>query len=384
MSQAGQFQVSALPPGTIVETLEGNSGGPVGPNGANNIFVVGDGLTVDVTGNPGTNTLTISTIGAEAHEYDTDDGNATPMGGILNIIANHAANNAGATVEFTGAGNTVTLNVSDGNGNTIVGSNSGNLTLAGADNSIFGESSGVSLTSGNNNTICGATSGNSITSGSNNIIVGKESLTQLATGSYNIVMGVTTIPTYTSTESNNIIIGNSVSGVALESNVLRIGDATGAGTGGLQKAFICGIDGVNVGSVATVVTEAGNQLGTAVITGGTGITVTPGANTITITSSGITTLTYTNVNTSPYVVLPTDDYLSVDSSGGPIAIELPDAATLGKTYVIKDRTGTADTNAITITTVSGLVNIDGATTFVMDNEYQATSLIGNGATYELY
>ena len=45
-----------------IETLTGNSGGPVGPDGAFNINVVGDGTTVDVVGNPGTNTLTISTI----------------------------------------------------------------------------------------------------------------------------------------------------------------------------------------------------------------------------------------------------------------------------------------------------------------------------------
>lgn len=42
-----------------VETLTGNSGGAVGPNGAGNINVLGaDNITV--TGNPGTNTLTIT------------------------------------------------------------------------------------------------------------------------------------------------------------------------------------------------------------------------------------------------------------------------------------------------------------------------------------
>ena len=54
MSQAGIFSIALLPPGTVVETLQGNSGGPVGPTAGNNIFVVGDGTTIDVVGNPGT------------------------------------------------------------------------------------------------------------------------------------------------------------------------------------------------------------------------------------------------------------------------------------------------------------------------------------------
>ena len=60
-----------------------------------------------------------------------------------------------------------------------------------------------------------------------------------------------------------------------------------------MKAFICGIDGINVGSVAKVVTMARDQLGTATITAGSGITVTPTANTITIAASGGGSVTLT-------------------------------------------------------------------------------------------
>lgn len=49
-------------PGAAIETLTGNTGGPVGPDGAFNINVVGaDGVVV--TGNAGTNTLTITQSG---------------------------------------------------------------------------------------------------------------------------------------------------------------------------------------------------------------------------------------------------------------------------------------------------------------------------------
>ncbi len=48
--------------GGEVLTLTGNSGGAVSPNGSGNMNLVGSG-TVSVTGNPGTNTLTVSVGG---------------------------------------------------------------------------------------------------------------------------------------------------------------------------------------------------------------------------------------------------------------------------------------------------------------------------------
>jgi trimeric autotransporter adhesin len=230
---------------------------------------------------------------------------------------------------------------------------------------MVGSNVGTSLTSGNENTFYGANAANS-----------------LATGAENVVIGYNAGIAYTAGESSNIVIGSI--GVGGESNTLHIGDGTGSGTKQLNQCFISGIDGINVGSVATVVTESGDQLGTAVITAGTGITVTPGANTITIASSGLSSLAYTNVNSSPYVVLTTDDYLSVDSSGGAITVQLANAATLGKTFIIKDRTGSAATHNITVTTVGGAVNIDGATSFVMNTAFEAISVIGNGSSYEIY
>lgn len=62
MSQSGVLNDFFFPPGTVVETLTGNSGGPVGPSGST-INVVGDGTTVNVVGNPGTHTLTITALG---------------------------------------------------------------------------------------------------------------------------------------------------------------------------------------------------------------------------------------------------------------------------------------------------------------------------------
>lgn len=93
---------------------------------------------------------------------------------------------------------------------------------------------------------------------------------------------------------------------------------------------------------------------------------------------------YTNVNTSPYVVQPADVYLSVDCSSIPITVQFPDVSQVGRIFAIKDRTGNAATNNITVTTVSGLDLIDGNSTYIMDANYQSIQVAGDSVGYEIY
>jgi hypothetical protein len=110
-----------------------------------------------------------------------------------------------------------------------------------------------------------------------------------------------------------------------ESNTLRIGSATGAGNKELNRAFICGIDGVNVGSVAKVLTMASNQLGTATITAGTGILVTPTANTITIsTTNGISWVEVTGTTQAMAV-----DTGYIANNSALVTLTLPAVAVVG-------------------------------------------------------
>lgn len=398
MSQAGIFLFSLLPPGSVVESLTGNTGGAVLPDISNNINVVGDGTTITVAGDPGTSTLTISVIGGDASSFPTDSGTATQSGGVLNIIANTATLNSGSSVSFTGSGNTVQFNVTDISANTIIGQDAGNLTITGSGNTAFGASAasslssganntmigpnaGLSLSSGSSNTIIGAGSGISLGTGATNTIIGTQSGNSLLSGSTNTLVGYLSGAQYNGSESNNITINSE--GIIGESNTLRLGSGTGSGSSQLNQTFICGIDGINVGSTANVVTEMSDQLGTAILTAGRGIAITPTANVITIASTGIF-FTYIDVTTSPYVVVDEDVYLSVDSSGGPITILFPDVALTGEPFYVKDRTGNAAVNNITVTTISGIVTIDGVTNFIIDSAYQAISLVGNGSTYEIF
>lgn len=109
----------------------------------------------------------------------------------------------------------------------------------------------------------------------------------------------------------------------------------------------------------------------------------PGTNTLTITLDSTAT-TYTLVNTSPYVVLTTDEYISVDCSSIAITLQFPDTPVLGKSFTVKDQTGSCATNHITLTTVTGATDIDAAVTFVMNTNYESLSVMGNGTTYEVF
>ena len=288
----------------ILDTLTGDTGGAIDPDINSNINLLSGIVGFTFDGDPLTNTITLNSTGGSGDVVQTvvtDAGTAAPVLGVLNLNAGNVSQNAGSTVLFTGSVNTVELDVTDGSSNTIIGAGSGNATLSGSKNTALGQNAGTSLTTGSNNTFIGQENGNSVSTGSSNTLVGQHNGSSITsgefntivgsgagdsftTGSFNTLLGIGVGSAYTSNESDNVIINSP--GVIGDSNTLRIGDGTGGGALELNRAFICGIDGVNVGSVARVVTEASNQLGTAVITAGSGITITPSANAITIATVG--------------------------------------------------------------------------------------------------
>ena len=196
------------------------------------------------------------------------------------------------------------------------------------------------------------------------------------------------------------------SGTATPSaGVLNIfGDSHNITTSGSGNTVTVGLTGITqhslqVGGAAEALTQLGvasnGQLPIgstgadpvlATITAGTGISVSNGAGSITISATGTTTLTVTSVNhaASPYTVLSTDEFLAVNVSGGVVSILLPNAPVTGRVYYIKDSTGGAATSNITVTTVGGAVNIDGATTFTLNTAFESISVIFDGVSYEVF
>jgi hypothetical protein len=97
----GSITIASTSSGMGIQTETGNSGGPVGPDGSNNLNVIGDGTTIEVVGTPLTNTLTISTTDTVATTYDANAGSAVPAGGVLHVVGS-------GNITTTGAGNTIT------------------------------------------------------------------------------------------------------------------------------------------------------------------------------------------------------------------------------------------------------------------------------------
>lgn len=262
MSQGGPLSSTGSGSGSPVETLTGNSGGPVPPDAAFNINVLGNnGVGIDIVGNAGTNTLTVMGLPS-----------STTQIGVIEIATNAE-------------------------------------TIAGID------------------TI------RAVTPDDLTAKLGTQTLHGLPIGAGNAAA-----LTWTAAPTNG--------------------------------QLLIGATGLNP------------VLGT--LTAGTGISIGTGSGTITVSATGSSLYPYTFVNVTPYNVLPTDQYLGVDTSGGAITVRLPNGPATGTFYIVKDRSGTSLANPITVTTVGGVVNIDGATSYTINSAYQSINVLFNGTSYEVF
>jgi hypothetical protein len=156
---------------------------------------------------------------------------------------------------------------------------------------------------------------------------------------------------------------------------LQVGNATGSLT-----SLAAATDGqIPIGST-------GADPVIANITAGTNITITNGPGSITIASSSSPILDYVSVNnlSTPYNALTSNLFISCDLTLSPITIRLPNAPAIGEYWIIKDRLGLANTNNITVTTVGGLLNIDGAPSYIINLAFGAAQFIFNGTSYEVF
>lgn len=353
-------------------TLTGDTGGPL----VGNSFTITGGTSGAIFAGAGT-TLTESFNFLALPDTDTGGTVGYIKFGANTIIQDYPTGSGNFIAGFLAGNTSVTLT---GGANNGIGGGVFSMLTSGAENSGFGHTTLQTIKTGSRNSAFGESALNGMDSGNNNVAVGYEAAWVVSTGSNNTALGQLAGSAWTGANSNNIAINNI--GIAGDSGKIRIG------TNGTHTAtFIAGIDGVNVGSVAKVVTMASDQLGTATITAGTNVTITPGANTITIAANATSaTFNYVSVNNaaSPYTALATDYYISADVTAGVISILLPNAPTTGRVFVVKDKVGLAATSNITVTTVGGAVNIDGATSFVMNTAYESIQLIFNGTSYEVY
>jgi hypothetical protein len=83
-----------------------------------------------------------------------------------------------------------------------------------------------------------------------------------------------------------------------------------------------------------------------------------------------------------YTVSATDEYVIINkTAGAATGVTLPSSPATGRMITIKDGKGDAATNNITVTPAAG--TIDGAASLVMDQPYEAYSLIYNGTQWNI-
>lgn len=124
------------------------------------------------------------------------------------------------------------------------------------------------------------------------------------------------------------------------------------------------------------------------ILAGAGITVAPttgtGANSITISASGVQAVAVRIAVSTPITVsATTDEIISVQVPGPvPVAVNLP-AGVLGQVFTIKDGLGLASNpNAITITP-AGADTIDGAATATITASFGSLTMVFDGGQWIL-
>ena len=272
----------------VGETITGDAGPALPPTsgnwdikGSHGLNTSGAASTLTVAINNDITLGDLSVIAAGSNALSATTGDINLDAGNIKLPSNSSVNEGGI---YVNSARFVTQPLNQAN--TGVGWNALNFSGSGLYNTAIGGASMSYINGGARDSAFGYHALGSITTGNDNVGDGYETLGNLTQGSRNTAIGPSAGSAYTTTESDNIVIGYNVTGTLGESNVTRIGAAQ-------NKCYIDGIDGVNVGSVATVVTESSDQLGTANILAGSGITVTPAANSITIAASPGTALVST-------------------------------------------------------------------------------------------
>src|SRR6266480_3501336 len=141
------------------------------------------------------------------------------------------------------------------NSNTAEGTQALFSNTTGNANTAIGVGTLYKNTTGTGNIATGMAALGSNTTGFSNTAIGTMALMMNTTGNYNVTLGVSAGESL-STGDNNIDIGHNVSGVAGESNTIRIGNKD------IIATYISGITGQTVVGGAAVFVDSSGKLGT--------------------------------------------------------------------------------------------------------------------------
>ncbi len=318
--------------------------------------------------------------------------------------------NAGDRNTAIGTNAAVSLTGNNADDNVAVGYNALSATVTGFQNVAIGSSS-LPTSSGTGNVGVGFETLPSVTTGERNIAMGKGAGAGLTIGNRNILIGENRAA---ANASNSAVIGygyNAVPGSGAQA--LLSGQFIIGGDDSFYSHFYIGRGLMNPNSASDVIIELTKHSGTD--KSGGNLTIRSGESTgagdagyIELqTSDGggagstgnafITklridqTTTYLNngqrikftTDNSVIVNLTEDQYVYLlDSTAAAITVIPPSSPDPGTTWIIKDSTGKAFGNNITINP-AGAVTIDGAATYVMNADYESVQIIFNGTEYNV-
>lgn len=304
----GNFdRVNAGSGGLIVETLTGNSGGAVGPDGAFNINILGTGK-YSFTGNPGTNTLTLDDDGTVADEFNTDSGIAIPSSGVINIFGDSVQGISNSAV-----GNIINFTLSDAT--TI---QKGVSELATDAEAIAGSATDVTIVPSSLAAKLGNQTSNAIPYG----------------------QGSTSAIAWTSALTNGqLVIGSNV-GAPAAANITQ-------GTGVL---IVNGNNSITISAATSVPNSFPTDSGTATpvanvlnILGGTNVSTSGSGNTVTIDATGFASFSWSEVTMD--TSLTANAGFIANKGGTPTAFTLPSTCTVGDVIRIAGKGATGWTVA---------------------------------------
>jgi hypothetical protein len=270
---------------------------------------------------------------------------------------------------------------------SLAGSGASNITIATGDLSIIDTASSIIINAGEavadaiqltTANAAGGVTGSIGTGGFNITTTGAMALDS-ATASHLKVTGAADLTLQSTAGAVNVISGEA----NLDSiNVTSAGGMNIVATGAAAKDII--ITNTNGSMTLTAgenVTDAMNFTANGLASR---INLTAGTGSIKFASGWVVPVTTVLFVDSPYTVLGTDYFISVDTSGGAITVTLPNAATLaGRTYVIRDTGGAAAASNITIGTGGGNLVGGGASaaTKVISAAYAGATVYSNGVTW---
>ena len=198
-----------------------------------------------------TNMVTIDTTTGQLGSQAVPSGGSVTIAGDsgsisgsnLTIFANqNPTENAGSTVQFLGSGTTMTFNVTDASGNTMIGQAAGNLTTTGSVNTGIGFQALNVVTSGVQNTAVGYDAMVLLQDGVANTAVGYSALASNVSGNFNTAVGDQCLVNCAS--SNNTAVGNLCFSGLNDANNVGVGYAVGASqTSGQNNTYVGMISG---------------------------------------------------------------------------------------------------------------------------------------------